>query len=81
MGVMPGPNHGDSEAGLVSSIIPASEGCTPTSRDPGRYCHLILTGSGACGGTPGPVAPGSGSAALTVALCDRVLGAAAGARP
>jgi len=29
---------------------------------------------------PDPVAPGSDSAALIVALCDRVLGAAAGAR-
>jgi hypothetical protein len=30
---------------------------------------------------PDPVAPGSGSAALTVALCDRALGAAPGVRP
>jgi len=29
---------------------------------------------------PNPVAPGSGSAALTVALCDRVLRAAVGRR-
>jgi hypothetical protein len=47
MGAMLRPNRGDSETGLVSSIIPASEGCVPVSRDPGRKCHVILTGSGA----------------------------------
>jgi hypothetical protein len=46
----------------------------------GRTCHRVMTGIATCGGPEAPVAPGSGSAALTVALCDRGLDAAAGAR-
>ena len=47
----------------------------------GRISHRVMMGIATFGGPEAPVAPGSGSAALTVALCDRGLDAAAGARP